>query len=229
MADQRQSGAPARSGPSVRNQELDRILSAALTLMLRQGLRGTTYDEVVTASGLPGDIFQRQVTDHEELVLKILERVEEEVIGAIVSEVAKAPATADGKLGGFLETMTKAPPSRISLMVFLINASTEYGSTEGRIGTRVGRLYGHLYRTVEGILQFGSLRGSFRTDLPTRELSAVFVAMLTGIVLEARRMSGELETLQLDRAIRLLLLRGMEDRIAIERVLSGYVIPGFHP
>ncbi len=53
--------------------------------------------------------------------------------------------------------------------------------------------------------------------------------MLTGIVLEARRMSGELETLQLDRAMRLLLLRGMEDRIAIERVLSGYVIPGFHP
>ena len=42
MADQRQSGAAARSGPSVRNQELDRILSAALTLMLRQGLRGTT-------------------------------------------------------------------------------------------------------------------------------------------------------------------------------------------
>jgi len=94
---------------------------------------------------------------------------------------------------------------------------------------RVGRCYGHLYRTVEGILQFGSLRGSFRTDLPARELSVVFVSLLTGIVQETRRQAGEIEILQVDRALRLLLMRGMEDRIAIEKVLSGYVIPGFHP
>ena len=229
MADQRQTGVPARNPPSLRNQELDRILSATLTLMLRQGLRGTTYDEVVTACGLPADVVQRNAADHEELILKVLERAEEELIGVIVAEVAKAPATADGKLAGFLETMTKAPPSRVSLMLFLMHAAAEFGSAEGPIGTRVGRLYGHLYRTVEGVLQFGTLRGSFRTDIQAKNLATVFIAILTGIVMEARRLSGEIEVLQVDRALRLLLLRGMEDRITIEKVLSGYVIPGFHP
>ena len=58
---------------------------------------------------------------------------------------------------------------------------------------------------------------------------AAFVGALTGTVLEARRMGTALDPVQIDRAVRLVLLRGMEDRIALERVLSGFVAPGYHP
>ena len=60
-------------------------------------------------------------------------------------------------------------------------------------------------------------------------IAAAFVGALTGTVLEARRMGTALDPVQIDRAVRLVLLRGMEDRIALERVLSGFVAPGYHP
>jgi AcrR family transcriptional regulator len=205
------------------------MLSAALTLMLRQGVRATAFADVVRASGLHEETVRKYAEDIEGVILKVLEDIEQDVIEAMIAEVSKAPATAEAKLGAFIETLTRAQPGRANRMALLILMGTEFVGSEGKIAARTGRLFTHLYRTIEGIIQFGWLRSTFRTDLPVKELTAAFVGALTGTVLEARRMGSALDPLQLDRAVRLVLLRGMEDRIALERVLSGFVAPGYHP
>jgi hypothetical protein len=141
----------------------------------------------------------------------------------------KAPPTAEAKLGAFIETITKATPGRIARLSFLVLVGAEYGTNDGRISARAQRLYTHLYRTIEGIIQFGWLRGTFRTDIPVKDLTMSLVGALTGTVLEARRLGSAVDPVQLDRAVRLVLLRGIEDRLSLERVLSGYSAPGFHP
>ncbi len=205
------------------------MLSASLTLMLRQGVKATTYADVVRASGLHEETVRKYAEDIEAVTLKVLDDIEQDVIEAMISEVSKAPSTAEAKLGAFIETLTRAQHGRANRMALLVLMGTEYAGNEGRIATRTSRLFSHLYRTIEGIIQFGWLRSTFRTDLPVKELTAGFVGALTGTVLEARRMGSALDPIQLDRAVRLVLLRGMEDRIALERVLSGFVVPGYHP
>ena len=209
--------------------ELDRILSAALTLMLRNGIRATSFSDVVRQSGLHEELVRRYAEDSEGILMKVLEDIEQDVIEAMIAEISKAPSTAEAKLGAFIETMTRAQHGRMNRIVLLVLAGTEFAGQEGRVAARVTRLFSHLYRTIEGIIQFGWLRGTFRTDLPVKELTAAFVGALTGTVLEARRMGTALDPVQIDRAVRLVLLRGMEDRIALERVLSGFVAPGYHP
>jgi AcrR family transcriptional regulator len=205
------------------------MLSAALTLMLRQGVRATTFADVVRAAGLHEETVRKYAEDMEGVILKVLEDIEQDVIEAMIAEVSKAPATAEAKLGAFIETLTRSQPGRANRMALLVLMGTEYAGNEGKIAVRTARLFTHLYRTIEGIIQFGWLRSTFRTDLPVKELTAAFVGALTGTVLEARRMGSVLDPIQLDRAVRLVLLRGMEDRIALERVLSGFVAPGYHP
>ena len=205
------------------------MLSASLTLMLRQGVKATTYADVVRASGLHEETVRKYAEDIEGVTLKVLDDIEQDVIEAMISEVSKAPSTAEAKLGAFIETLTRAQHGRANRMALLVLMGTEYAGNEGRVATRTSRLFSHLYRTIEGIIQFGWLRSTFRTDLPVKELTAAFVGALTGTVLEARRMGTALDPIQLDRAVRLVLLRGMEDRIALERMLSGFVVPGYHP
>ena len=223
------SSTSAQRAPRANPPELDRILSAALTLMLRNGIRATSFADVVRQSGLHEELVRRYAEDSEGILMKVLEDIEQDVIEAMIAEISKAPSTAEAKLGAFIETMTRAQHGRMNRIVLLVLAGTEFAGQEGRIAARVTRLFSHLYRTIEGIIQFGWLRGTFRTDLPVKELTAAFVGALTGTVLEARRMGTALDPVQIDRAVRLVLLRGMEDRIALERVLSGFVAPGYHP
>ena len=167
--------------------------------------------------------------DSEGILMKVLEDIEQDVIEAMIAEISKAPSTAEAKLGAFIETMTRAQHGRMNRIVLLVLAGTEFAGQEGRVAARVTRLFSHLYRTIEGIIQFGWLRGTFRTDIPVKDLTMSLVGALTGTVLEARRLGSAVDPVQLDRAVRLVLLRGMEDRLSLERVLSGYSAPGFHP
>lgn len=209
--------------------DLDRLLSAALTLMLRVGIRSTSFSDVVLASGLSEDTVRKYCTDWETLLLKVLESIEQDVIELMIAEVSKAPPTAEAKLGAFVETVTKATSGRLARLSLLVLVGAEFGNGEGRIAARANRLYGHMYRTIEGIIQFGWLRGTFRTDIAVKDLTMALVGALTGTVLEARRLGSAIDPAQFDRAVRLVLLRGMEDRLSLERVLSGYSAPGYHP
>ena len=227
QANRRDTPSPA---PRSRHaQDLERLVGTALSLLLRQGIRATTFEQVVANSGLSDAAVFRLVETHDELVVEVLEDAETDAIEPIVLAVAKAPTTADTKMTAFIEGFTTATPGRINRLAFLVQAAAEYGPGGSPIAQQIHRAFGHLYRTAEGMIQFGWLRGSFRTDLPARELGAALVGILTGTVLEMQRLGTDLDRAQVDRAVRLLLLRGIEDRIALERVLSGFVIPGFHP
>ena len=197
--------------------------------MRRQGIRATTYAEVVRKSGLTAARVKKLAANHEAVVLKLLDDVEVRVIEPIVNAVSKAPTTAEAKMSAFIEGLTRATPGQINRLVFLVLAANEYAAGSGPVAKRASRAFGHLHRTVEGIVQFGWLRGTFRTDIPAKELTTTIVGGLSGTLLEARRQGSDIDRKQIDRAVRLIFLRGLEDRTALERVLSGFVVPGYHP
>ena len=155
--------------------------------------------------------------------------IETTTIERIVTAVSAAPQNAEAKLGAFVDGITEATPSDLNRLAFLALAGAEYSSAPGEVRSRVDRLFGHLHRTVDGIIQFGWLRGTFRTDLPPAEISTVVVGALLGAVLEGRRRSENVDRKNLNRAVRMVLLRGFEDRTVLERALITFVAPGSHP
>ncbi|MDA1133150.1 MAG: hypothetical protein O2905_08015 [Proteobacteria bacterium] len=209
--------------------DADRLLSSAISLMLKHGIRATSHEVAVRESGLNTAAGHGVAGDHDELVRKILADIEATTIERIIVAVSAAAQNAEAKLTAFVDGITEATPSDLNRLAFLALAGAEYGHVPGGVQDRVERIFGHLHRTVDGIIQFGWLRGTFRTDLPPREISTVIVGGLLGALLEGRRRSDEIDRKNLNRAVRMVLLRGFEDRTVLERALITFVATGSHP
>lgn len=94
-------------------------------------MRSTSFAEVVRAFGLNDDTVRKYAEDAGSIVLRLLEDIEYDVIEAMIAEVMKAPPTAEAKLGAFIETLTKAQPSRINRLVLLALVGSEFAGHDG--------------------------------------------------------------------------------------------------
>ena len=73
-------------------------------------------------------------------------------------------------------------------------------------------------------------RPRFRSDLGLNELVAIVSGAMNGVLMEWYRRRDELRGRDLVRAIRLVLLRGLDDVMATETLrLARRPLPGHHP
>ncbi len=223
--------APTRDHRTV---QINRILGGAQRLFVAHGYHATTLAQIAKESDLSNESsLHYYFKSKSELLLRLFVRVEEDVLNLMAQRVANAGPSAKEMLVAFLDTKVLLSRTYLSDALLRILMSLEFQNPDDKLCQEVRKIHRLIQRTVEGVIEFGKLRGVFRTDLETRELAAVIVGAHDGIMLELHRMAGAVDGEALVKSLQFLMLRGLEDKtVALgegELLRPSWQAPGTHP
>lgn len=185
-----------------REASVEGILAAALRLFVSQGYRHTTVEAIGEAAGLTKGAVFFYFGAKAKLLMRLLDRVEIEVVDGMEARVAAAGPTASDKLVAFVHGQARLGVERWEHVLLLILMSLEFRGAGDAVERRIAAIYERMYRTVEAIIEAGKRTGEFRADLSTREQAAIAMAGHDGTFLEWYRRSASLDGAELVRALR---------------------------
>jgi len=172
----RRSDGRARQERGVRTEEA--ILQATMRLLAIRGIQGTSLDLLAEEVGVAKSSILWHFGSKEELLLRVAERVVNEVARGPVQKILALPTfeeRAEASWHFFSETLRQKPELR-RVMLYLI-----FESVEGRPELRA-RLQ-QLYRGIREMYETG-LRGVVPDAAQRRRLAVISVAALDGIFLQ---------------------------------------------
>src|SRR5215475_1268687 len=166
----------ARQERGVRTEEA--ILQATMRLLASRGIQGTSLDLLAEEVGVAKSSILWHFGSKEELLLRVAERVYDEVARGPVQKILALPTfeeRAEASWRFFSETLRQKPELR-RVMLYLI-----FESVEGRPELRA-RLQ-QLYRGIRDMYETG-LRGVVPDEGQRRRLAVISVASLDGLFLQ---------------------------------------------
>jgi AcrR family transcriptional regulator len=166
----------ARQERGVRTEEA--ILQATMRLLASRGIQGTSLDLLAEEVGVAKSSILWHFGSKEELLLRVAERVYEEVASGPVQRILALPTfeeRAEASWKFFSETLRQKPELR-RVILYLI-----FESVEGRPELRA-RLQ-QLYRGIREMYETG-LRGVVPEAAQRQRLAIISVAALDGIFLQ---------------------------------------------
>jgi AcrR family transcriptional regulator len=172
----RRTDGRARQERGVRTEEA--ILQATMRLLATRGIQGTSLDLLAEEVGVAKSSILWHFGSKEELLLRVAERVLDEVARGPVQKILALPSfeeRAEASWQFFSETLRQNPELR-RVMLYLI-----FESVEGRPELRA-RLQ-QLYRSIREMYETG-LRGVVPDAAQRRRLAVISVAALDGIFLQ---------------------------------------------
>jgi AcrR family transcriptional regulator len=172
----RRADGRARQERGVRTEEA--ILQATMRLLATRGIQGTSLDLLAEEVGVAKSSILWHFGSKEELLLRVAERVVDEVARGPVQKILALPSfeeRAEASWCFFSETLRQNPELR-RVMLYLI-----FESVEGRPELRA-RLQ-QLYRGIREMYEAG-LRGVVHDTGQRQRLAVVAVASLDGIFLQ---------------------------------------------
>jgi AcrR family transcriptional regulator len=172
----RRADGRARQERGVRTEEA--ILQATMRLLATRGIQGTSLDLLADEVGVAKSSILWHFGSKEELLLRVAERVLDEVARGPVQKILALPSfeeRAEASWHFFSETLRQNPELR-RVMLYLI-----FESVEGRPELRA-RLQ-QLYRGIREMYETG-LRGVVPDAAQRRRLAVLSVAALDGIFLQ---------------------------------------------
>jgi AcrR family transcriptional regulator len=193
----RRADGRARQERGVRTEEA--ILQATMRLLATRGIQGTSLDLLAEEVGVAKSSILWHFGSKEELLLRVAERVLDEVARGPVQKILALPSfedRAEASWRFFSETLRQNPELR-RVMLYLI-----FESVEGRPELRA-RLQ-QLYRGIREMFETG-LRGVVPDAQQRQRLAVIAVASLDGIFLQwlldpdaidLEALHGELRTLR---------------------------------
>lgn len=192
----------ARQERGVRTEEA--ILQATMRLLATRGIQGTSLDLLADEVGVAKSSILWHFGSKEELLLRVAERVLDEVARGPVQKILALPSfeeRAEASWQFFSDTLRQNPELR-RVMLYLI-----FESVEGRPELRA-RLQ-QLYRGIREMYETG-LRGVVPDPEQRRRLAVISVASMDGIFLQwlldpdaidLEALHGELRTLRAGAAV----------------------------
>jgi AcrR family transcriptional regulator len=165
-----------RQERGVRTEEA--ILQATMRLLATRGIQGTSLDLLAEEVGVAKSSILWHFGSKEELLLRVAERVYDEVARGPVQRILALPTfeeRAEASWRFFSETLRQKPELR-RVMLYLI-----FESVEGRPELRA-RLQ-QLYRGIREMYETG-LRGAVPDAAQRRRLAVISVAALDGLFLQ---------------------------------------------
>ena len=216
---------------SQRDQTAGRVLSAALKLFVDQGYQATTVEQVAESCGMTKSSVYFYFKTKSDLMMGLLDEVEEVFIQDTVQRISNAGPSAKIKLLSFFDDRALLNARNVNYVLLMILMSLEFHHGDDPISKRIKMLYRQTYRTVEGVIEMGKMRGNFSSQISTVELAAMMVAMRDGVVLEWHRRRSQLDGKELMRSLQASLLGEIEDAGARSSSASksGSLPPGQHP
>ena len=172
----RRADGRARQERGVRTEEA--ILQATMRLLATRGIQGTSLDLLADEVGVAKSSILWHFGSKEELLLRVAERVLDEVARGPVQKILALPSfeeRAEASWHFFSETLRQNPELR-RVMLYLI-----FESVESRPELRAR--HQQLYRGIREMYETG-LRGVVPDAAQRRRLAVLSVAALDGIFLQ---------------------------------------------
>jgi len=198
-----------RTKRAQREASVARLLQAALELFVSQGYRQTNLEGIAGAARLTKGAVYFYFGSKEAVLLALLKRVHAIVIDeALQVGEAAGPGSID-RLVAFLHHQSRLGVSHRDAVLLLILMSLEFSDRPGKVREALRSSYRRLYGFVERVIGEGQRAGEIRADLKRRELGAIVMAIHDGTFLEWYRRAEALSGVNLVRALRGVLLRGV--------------------
>jgi len=206
-----QKASKKKEGPRVAS--IERILSCAIDLFVKDGYRATTVDVIAARAGLTKGAVYFYFKSKEAIMLRLLDEAEAIVVEPLTACIDRAGPSAIDKIATFLNHQSGIAFTHPQHLLLLILMSIEFYGSNTENEVRVRSIYRRLYAIVDRIIHQGQAEGSIRTDIRSHELTSVVVAEHDGTLVEWYRRPGELEGKSLAKAVRLTLLDGLKTRL----------------
>lgn len=203
---------PSRRAATKREQReasTERILASALKLFVHKGYRATTVDEIAAACGLTKGAVYFYFPTKAAVLFALLDEIERLMIDRMVERVAQAGPGMQAKLVAILHGQSELGVDKAEWVLLFILMLLEFNGTADQIEARVKVIYKRFYESIEEIVHRGKLAGEFRTDLETRELAAVVMAVNHGTMMEWYCRPSQLQGRRLASTARDALLGGI--------------------
>lgn len=192
-----------------RRESTEKILSSALDLIVRIGYSGTTIDMIAAQAGLTKGAVYFYFNTKEAILIALLDQAEMWVVDPIPDYLSTSELPADGKLVKFIHNQSQVGLTHPQHVLLLILVSIDFSGAGNEIEARVRTIYQRLYSYVEEIIVQGQREGIFRSDLTSRQLTAIVIAGHDGVLIEWYRRPKELRGKDLATALRATLLTGL--------------------
>lgn len=192
-----------------RQLSMELLLEAALRLFVSQGYRSTNLEQISSAAQLTKGAVYFYFRSKEAVLLELLKRVQHTVVDQAIAVTEAAGPTATERLVAYVHYQANLGITHRDEVLLLILMALEFKEREGEVQAFIARLYAKQCAFIEGLVRGGQESGEFRTDVPTRELASLVLAINDGTFLEWYRRSGVLAGPALVRALRYLLLGGL--------------------
>ncbi len=192
-----------------RRVSTNKILTSALDLFVKYGYLATTIDIIASNSNLTKGAVYFYFKTKGSIMLKLLERAEENIVIPIEEYLDMTAPNAADKLVKFIHHQSDLGATHPKLILLLILASIEFSDSGCKIGERINDIYSRMYTHIEQIIKQGQKTGIFRTDIAYHELAAIVMAGHDGVLIEWYRRPQDLDGPSLAKALRATLLNGL--------------------
>ncbi|MDB5870372.1 MAG: hypothetical protein JWP96_2704 [Polaromonas sp.] len=199
--------------PSTKREQseasIERILEAALTLMVTNGFNATKVEDIARGAGLTKGAVYFHFDSKIAILMAILDVIEKLIIGGLTERVLGAGPTSQSKLVAAIHGQGALAESKTKYLLLFTLILIEFSGTDTPIEARVRSIYDAFVASLERIVRAGKASGEFNVDVDARELAAVIMALQHGTLMEWYLRSDKLSGPGLVRAARMVLLDGV--------------------
>ena len=210
-------GQPARkpvqkqrvSNSERRRTSIRSVLDAALSLFVTRGYDATRMDDIAAQAGLTKGAVYFYFKDKLALATELLKRSEAELFDPIFQRLETSQVSATERIVMLTNWLARIGAERIELPLLHVLMSLEFHGRDNVVELQLRETYRRLHEHLEAIVKEGQRDGEFTREAGPKELAAVLVALIDGMLVEWRRYQGELDGARLARSARLVILGGI--------------------
>ncbi len=189
---------------------MELLLEAALRLFVSQGYRSTNLEQIAGAAQLTKGAVYFYFRSKETVLLELLKRVQRTVVETAIEVAEAAGANPRDRMVAYVHYQAGLGITHRDEVLLLILMALEFKEREGDVQAFVTAIYARQCSFIEKLVQSGQKAGVFRRDVPARELASVVIGINDGTFLEWYRRSSVLDGRNLVKALRSLILGGLD-------------------
>lgn len=198
-----------RSNQQRRRKSTEAVLVAALDQFVTKGYQATSTVDIAERAGLTKGSLYFYFKDKQALLLKLLERSENELFSTIFRELRDSGISAHDQLVRYLNWLAKMGMAKEQYLMLPVLISLEFHGIASPVKDYVQSMYERLHGELERIIRQGQKEGEFNDSLSPRSLAVTLVAIADGLLLQWHRWGEQLDGQQLARTARNLVLGGI--------------------
>ena len=200
-----------RSNKLRRAESTHAVEKAACRLFVERGFRSTSMDLIAREVGMTKGAIYFYYKDKNALLLHILKQSQSEFSGKIFSAIDDKSGAPSDQIDIFLDTIIWVGGELDQYLLLLpVVMATEFKGRGDDVETAVKDIYEQMYQKLSDVIISGQNNGEFGSELPTRSLATMIVALTDGLLLEIYRQSSAVSGKEIGRAARVMVTNLLE-------------------